>query len=373
MEPQKKEIIVVATQDVERTDVAEHQEAARGAENAHVMTLGSALRSHRKAIFWSAFLSLALFMEGYQLVIVNSFFGQPQFQEKYGDVVGPEGTRQISAAWQTGLSNAALVGEIIGLAINSYVIDRFGYKKVYLADMVFIALAIFPVFFAPNLGVLTFGMVLIGIPWGSLQTLSTSYAAEVCPIPLRAYLASFVNMCWGMGIFLSSGIVRATLPIQSEWAYRLPFAIQWAFPIPLFLIALFAPESPWWLQRNGRDEEAARALRQLSDPCHWDEDKLQADLTLLRYTNALESTQANVSIKEPFQSHNRVRTETACVVWATQWLCGNTLIGFAVLFLQRAGLSSSASFDFNLSMNSMYIVGTIISVSPSDYPPLSSD
>lgn len=34
---------------------------------------------------------------------------------------------------------------------------------------------------------------------------------------MRGYLASYVNMCWGMGLFLAAGVVRASLLIESNW------------------------------------------------------------------------------------------------------------------------------------------------------------
>lgn len=33
-------------------------------------------------------------------------------------------------------------------------------------------------------------------------------------------------MCWGAGILLSSGVVRAVAGIESQLAWRLPFALQ---------------------------------------------------------------------------------------------------------------------------------------------------
>jgi SP family general alpha glucoside:H+ symporter-like MFS transporter len=49
------------------------------------------------------------------------------------------------------------------------------------------------------------------------ETLSTAYAAEVCPLALRGYLTSFVNMCWGFGLFLAAGVVRASIEVDSQW------------------------------------------------------------------------------------------------------------------------------------------------------------
>lgn len=36
------------------------------------------------------------------------------------------------------------------------------------------------------------------------------------------------------------------------------------WPVPLITILWFAPESPWWLVRRGRPEEAKVALQRLS-------------------------------------------------------------------------------------------------------------
>lgn len=60
-----------------------------------------------------------------------------------------------------------------------------------------------------------------GIAWGVFQTLTTAYASEVCPIQLRGYLTAYVNLCWGIGILLSSGVVKATLNIESDWSETL--------------------------------------------------------------------------------------------------------------------------------------------------------
>lgn len=36
----------------------------------------------------------------------------------------------------------------------------------------------------------------LGIPLGMFQTVTTVYALEVMPTALRAYLTSYVDMCW---------------------------------------------------------------------------------------------------------------------------------------------------------------------------------
>ncbi|EXL93146.1 hypothetical protein NOF04DRAFT_13979 [Fusarium oxysporum II5] len=87
--------------------------------------------------------------------------------------------------------------------------------------------AVFITFFSPSVEVLLVGQICQGIPWGVFQTLTTAYTAEVCPVHLRGYLTAYVNLCWVIGQFLSAGVLRAMADRTDEWAYRIPFAIQW--------------------------------------------------------------------------------------------------------------------------------------------------
>ncbi|KAI1041148.1 hypothetical protein LB505_013284 [Fusarium chuoi] len=73
------------------------------------LTIWQALKKYKKAVLWSTLLSTALIMEGYDIVIINGFFGQPQFAERFGEYNPATGKKEITAAWQSGLSNSALV------------------------------------------------------------------------------------------------------------------------------------------------------------------------------------------------------------------------------------------------------------------------
>ena len=55
------------------------RDAAKADRSEHTMSLKEAFRVHKKAIFWSMALSAALIMEGYDVVVIGSYYGQGEF------------------------------------------------------------------------------------------------------------------------------------------------------------------------------------------------------------------------------------------------------------------------------------------------------
>ena len=142
------------------------------------------------------------------------------------------------------------------------------------------------------------------------QTLSTSYASEVVPTVLRPYVTAYVCMCWGAGILLSSGVVRAVASLDGDIGWRLPFAIQWVWPIPLLIGAYLAPESPWNAVRRGKMEMARKSLMRLRQDTPTKEDDVAATLAYIRYTTELEKAETEgASLLDCFKGANLRRTE----------------------------------------------------------------
>ncbi|GAA5935223.1 uncharacterized protein JCM15063_000974 [Sporobolomyces koalae] len=326
------------------------------------MTFFEALKLYPRASFFSILFSTAIVMEGFDLTLIGSFYGLPAFQKRFGERIG-EDKYVITPAWQTGISNAVQVGQILGLMINGYCCDRFGYKKTIGASLLLIIAFIFIPFFATSLGMLLAGETLCGVPWGVFQTLTTAYAAEIAPAALRPFLTTYVNLCWVMGQFFSSGVLKgvSTMNVNNPWVYRICFALQWIWPVPIFIGTLFATESPYFLVRNGRIDEAKAALVTLGSE---KPGAIPAEerVKQIQHGNELEKAMhAGTSYLDCFRGTNLRRTEIACVAWMLQTACGSGLIGQSTVFYQQAGLSAANSFSFNLGMYALGAVGTISS------------
>ncbi|KAJ6441722.1 sugar porter (SP) family MFS transporter [Purpureocillium lavendulum] len=335
--------------------IIEHARAAASKEQS--MTLLQGLKLYPKAVGWSLLISTCIAMEGYDISLVNNFYAFPQFNRKYG-VRLADGTYEVPARWQAGLSNGATVGEIIGLFINGFVSERFGYRYTVMACLVLVAAFTAIFFTAPNVETLLVAEILCGIPWGIFQTLTVTYASEVCPVALRGYLTTYVNFCWGLGQEIGIGVIHAMLDREDEWAYRIPYALQWMWPLPLFIGIYFAPESPWWLVRKGKTQEAKKSLLRLTSLNRETDFDADETVAMMVHTTALEEKiTAGTSYWDCFKGVDLRRTEIVCMTWAIQNLSGNAFSNYSTYFLKQAGLSEDKSYSFALGQYAINMVG----------------
>jgi MFS transporter, SP family, general alpha glucoside:H+ symporter len=219
---------------------------------------------------------------------------------------------------------------------------------------------LFIVFFAPTVGVLVAGELLCGLAWGVFAIVGPAYASEVCPTNLRGYLTIYVNLCWAMGQFIAAGVVEGLVNVQSQWSYRVPFAIQWAWPLPLMIVCFFAPESPWYLVRKDRLDEAKHSLRRLGG--NKTEDQINGQLAMLVHTSKLESSlEQGASYLDCFRGTDLRRTEICCIAFCGQILSGSTFAYSPSYFFTTAGMSTSHAYQLNLGDTAIAFLGTICS------------
>jgi MFS transporter, SP family, general alpha glucoside:H+ symporter len=185
--------------------------------------------------------------------------------------------------------------------------------------MIFLIGAVFIPFFSTGLHMFLAAGIIQGIPWGVFQTLAVTYAADICPTNLRSYMTSWINMCWVIGILLSSGILKGLMNIEGQWGYRIPFALQWIWPVPIIAVTLLAPESPWWLVRHGRLEEAKVAVKKMMSPNSGVEFDIDAHIEMMVATNQYEEElSTGTQYWDCFRGTDLRRTEISCMVW----VCG---------------------------------------------------
>jgi SP family general alpha glucoside:H+ symporter-like MFS transporter len=172
-----------------------------------------------------------------------------------------------------------------------------------------------------------------GIPWGAFQSVTPAYASEVAPTVLRPYLTTFINLCWVIGQFFAAAVNRGSVKRTDEWAYRIPFGVQWVWPLPILAGVIFAPESPWWHVRHGNRAAAKQSLLRLTSKNQPDFNPDET-IALIEHTNEMEkSMQEGVSYRDCFKRVDLRRTEIVVGIWLVQTLGGQNLMGYFSYFM----------------------------------------
>ena len=340
--------------------------ASRGSATEHRLGYWEAFKLYRKGAFWSMFISLSIIMRAYDIEISGNFFALPAFQRHFGfDYGEAHDGYQIPARWQVAMSMGSLVGQIIGAYLVAFPMEKFGRKKTFAVCLVLTAILTFMQFFASTIGVLTASMYISGVVWGGYCVIATTYASEVLPLSLRGFFTGYINLCYVMGQFIQTGVTRGFINRPDQWAYRIPFALQWLWPVILLAGLPFAPESPWWLVRQNMMEKAEHSLGRLVERDSGI--NIKETLAMMVQTDLLErEMEVGTKYSDCWKGPNRRRMEICILLFVIQNFSGNP-VGFATYFFEQIGLNSVQAFDMGVGLNGVGFVGTLLSAIPLIY------
>lgn len=157
--------------------------------------------------------------------------------------------------------------------------------------------------------------------------------------------------------------------MTTQWAYRIPFAVQWFWAALLIPLIYFAPESPWWLVRKGRLDEAKAVVQRLTSPevaARGDVDfDIDKNIAFMVMTTAIERRfRDEASYAACFKGANLRRTLITAMIYMVQTFNGNPLRSYSTYFLKQAGLPTDQAFNMSIGGYCLSLAGVVFSVSP---------
>jgi len=180
---------------------------------------------------------------------------------------------QLSAAEMGWAASSALVGCIVGAGAAGVISDAAGRRKAMIvAAILFAASAIWSAL-APDVAQFAAARILGGIGVGMASMLSPLYIAELSPAHIRGRLVSYNQLAIVGGILIVYFVNYFIEGLGTE-AWNVALGWRWmvgseTLPALIFLLLLLGvPESPRWLLKQRRDEEAASILARVGGEDH---------------------------------------------------------------------------------------------------------
>lgn len=243
-----------------------------------------------------------------------------------------------------------LVGAVVGALGAGRVADRVGRRPTLLATAVVFILGVLAAAFSPSLGVLIAMRFVIGLAVGSASEVVPLFIGEAAPPKLRGALVSFNQLALTIGILVSF-LVDYALAGTQDW--RLMFGLAAIPATMLFIGMIFQDESPHWLIRKGRIDEARRVLAKVRP----------ADAVETEIQDVQSLDTAKRRLRDLFQPSLRKVILVGVILAALQQVTGiNTIIYYLPTLLKSAGFGSGSALLANVGNGIVNVGLTVVAI-----------
>ena len=284
-------------------------------------------------------------------------------------------TVDLTVSQTSAIVAAVLGGSMFSSLIAGFFADWFGRKKmVILSGLLFISsvgLIVLSHGFVP----LLLGRLLQGFSGGVIAVVVPLYLAECLSANTRGRGSAIFQFMLTFGIVAAAltgwfYIHQAEAAIQAaannpaliraaeDHAWRGMF-LSVVYPGIIFFVgAFFLSETPRWLFRKGRIQEANVALRRASS-----EEEAQREMREMEELALEDKQQALTHSGSLLQRKYVVPFVLACIILACNQATGiNSILGYLIVILKQAGMSASHAAQGDLAVKLLNCVMTIVAV-----------
>ena len=254
------------------------------------------------------------------------------------------------------LASAVMIGALASSVIGGGFADLLGRKKAMIVSAVLFILSVVMIVSAQGFWPLFFGRTLQGLSAGMIAVTIPIFMSECVPAKIRGIGSTMFQLCITLGILLAmaagayyqSGVKVAVeaaagdavkiLAIQDQ-AWRNMFISSIYPAVVFFIVAIIVSESPRWLFRRGRKEQALAILLKGSD-----ERQAKLEMTEMETISGTAKGEGAKVAGSLFQRHYIVPLAMAVFLLGINQATGIVAVfTFPVVMLNQAGLSESAA------------------------------
>jgi MFS transporter, SP family, arabinose:H+ symporter len=257
--------------------------------------------------------------------------------------------------WAAG---CALIGCIVGCAAAGSVADYLGKKKGLALCALCFALSSVGMLFAGDLHQFVLWRLIGGVGIGAASVISPNYIAEIAPTRIRGRCVTLYQLGIVAGI-LAAVFVNMLIQRMGNEAWNISTGWRWMFlagvvPAVLFgAMILPAVESPRWLMKMGRREQAIGVLSKINGP-------MEANREAAEIENSLATEQGHIS--ELFTTFRRPLL-LGIMLAGLQQISGITpIFSFLPEIFRTAGTATSDAFFQSVLVSLINLVFTLFAL-----------
>ena len=264
------------------------------------------------------------------------------------------------------ITSSVMFGAIFGGALAGQLSDKLGRRKMILLSALIFVVGSILSGLAPQDGSLYLiaVRVLLGLAVGAASALVPAYMSEMSPARLRGRLSGINQTMIVSGMLLSYVVDFLLKDMPETLAWRLMLSLAAVPAIILFLGVLRLPESPRFLVRHGKIEEARQVLGFIRE-----KHEVDAELRDIQETAQEESAAAaNTSFSTLLSDKYRYLVTAGVGVAAFQQFQGaNAIFYYIPLIVEQAtGQAASSQLMWPIIQGILLVLGSLVFLAVAD-------
>ena len=264
------------------------------------------------------------------------------------------------------ITSSVMFGAIFGGALAGQLSDKLGRRKMILLSALIFVVGSILSGLAPQDGSLYLiaVRVLLGLAVGAASALVPAYMSEMSPARLRGRLSGINQTMIVSGMLLSYVVDFLLKDMPETIAWRLMLSLAAVPAIILFLGVLRLPESPRFLVRHGKIEEARQVLGFIRE-----KHEVDAELRDIQETAQEETAAAaNTSLSTLLSDKYRYLVTAGVGVAAFQQFQGaNAIFYYIPLIVEQAtGQAASSQLMWPIIQGILLVLGSLVFLAIAD-------
>jgi MFS transporter, SP family, xylose:H+ symportor len=266
---------------------------------------------------------------------------------------------ELDPKWTGWAASSGLLGCVVGVAFAGILSDRLGRKKTLIIAAALFIVSGIGTALPRNLAEFVIFRIIGGIGVGAASIASPMYIAEISPARIRGRMVSVNQFAIVSGMLLVY-FVNYFIAQFGDEAWNIHFGWRWMMgsevvPAVMLLVLMFlVPESPRWLTKQNREEEALGILVKVDGQKY-----AQTEMAVIKETIAHESE----SVTQFFHPGMRIVLLIGVVLAVLQQITGiNVFMYYGPEIFKKLGTDTDAALLQTVIVGAVNLFFTIIAI-----------